>query len=121
MTLHYDCKNIFAKILRKELLCKVVFEDESTLIFHDIKPCVPVHLVAIPKGKFISFLDFSCLAPADVIKQFWLNIRYVIEKNSKLKNGCRLITNYGVNGGQTVPHFHVHILGGKSFSSLSVL
>ena len=114
----YDKQNIFAKILRKEIPCEKVLENEEILIFHDISPVAPIHFVAIPKGEYQSFSDFTVNADADFTKKFWQSIETVIQKTESLADGYRLITNCGAKGGQTVPHFHVHILGGKQLGAL---
>ncbi|WPX96382.1 HIT domain-containing protein [Candidatus Bandiella euplotis] len=114
----YDKNNIFAKILRKELPCKTVYEDHYSLIFHDVNPCAPVHLVAIPKGEFVSFDDFSQKATDEQIRGFFLSIQKSAQQLGIAKDGYRLITNHGKNAMQTVEHFHVHILAGKPLGQL---
>ena len=116
----YDKNNVFAKILRKELPCKSVYEDSNTLIFHDINPVVPVHLIAIPKGEFTSFDDFSQKGTAEQIKSFFLSIQKVAEQLDLVSTGYRLITNHGKDAMQTVEHFHVHIIAGKPLGALVV-
>ena len=114
----YDENNVFPKILRNEISCNRVYEDNDTLIFHDIHPTVPVHLLAIPKGKFKSFNDFIVNASQEHITSFFKAIQNITHKNKIADAGYRLITNHGDNGMQTVEHFHVHILGGKLLGPL---
>ena len=116
----YNDQNIFAKIIRKEISCEVIFEDDIILIFKDIFPVAPIHYIAIPKGQYVSFLDFTQSASNEKVAKFWQNIANVANTNKDLARGFRLITNFGNDGGQTVLHFHVHIVGGKKLGSLVV-
>ncbi len=109
----YDDSNIFAKILRGEIPAKKVFENEWALAFHDIRPQAPVHVLVIPKGKYVSLDDFGAQASADEIAGF---VRAVAETAAALglpAKGYRILANNGRDGGQEVPHFHVHIFGGR--------
>ncbi|AAZ68305.1 histidine triad nucleotide-binding protein [Ehrlichia canis] len=108
----YDKDNVFAKILRKELPCNIVYEDESVLAFHDIHPQAPIHVLVIPKSDYISFDDFSNSSAED-IKHFFSVVKKITHKLQLDKTGYRIVTNHGKQGGQIIPHFHVHILGGK--------
>jgi diadenosine tetraphosphate (Ap4A) HIT family hydrolase len=114
----YDKNNIFAKILRKEIPCKVVYEDNSTLIFHDANPVAPIHLLAIPKGNFTSFDDFSQKASEAQMKGFFSSIQTIAKRLGIIDSGYRLISNHGSDAMQTVDHFHVHILAGKRLGDL---
>ncbi len=109
----YDSQNIFAKILRREIPCTPIFENDHVLAFADIHPKAPVHILIIPKGAYINAHDFYAQASADEIVEFHKAIAVIIEKHDLQKTGFRLIANTGVNGGQEVPHYHVHLLGGK--------
>ncbi|MCK6417489.1 MAG: HIT domain-containing protein [Alphaproteobacteria bacterium] len=109
----YDSNNIFARILREEIPCKKVYEDEFALAFHDIAPKAPVHILVIPKGPYVSIIDFSANANAQEIKGFYAAVAAVAAQENLDQAGFRLIANTGANGGQEVPHFHVHMLGGK--------
>ncbi|WP_341808875.1 HIT domain-containing protein [Wolbachia endosymbiont (group E) of Neria commutata] len=109
----YDNNNIFAQILRGELPCEKVHEDDDALAFHDKYPDAPVHILAIPKGQYISYDDFILKASENEIVNFFRTVREIAHKYNLEKTGYRLVTNYGENGEQVVPHFHVHILGGK--------
>ena len=116
MTSAYDRSNVFARILRDELPCKKVFEDDFALAFHDIAPLAPVHVLVIPKGEYISQADFGAKAPAEMIVGFWRAVSKVAHDLGLDPEGYRLVANHGPNGGQLVFHFHVHIFGGRTMS-----
>jgi len=109
----YDKNNIFARILRKEVPANIVYEDDHVLAFHDINPKAPVHILVIPKGEFISFFDFAENASPELMVKFTKAIYYVIESFGLEKKGFRILSNHGGDGGQEVPHYHVHIFGGR--------
>ena len=111
-SLAYDDDNVFAKILRGEIPCNKVYEDEHALAFHDIAPQAPVHILVIPKGRYISWDDFSEHAPADEIAGFVRAVGHVAREQGLPVRGYRLLANMGRNGGQEVPHLHVHLFGG---------
>lgn len=108
----YDDNNVFAKILRGEIPCKKVHEDAFALAFHDIHPARPVHVLVIPKGKYVDFTDFTARASAAEQAGFYAAVAAAAKVADIVDAGYRLIANTGANGGQEVPHFHVHILGG---------
>jgi diadenosine tetraphosphate (Ap4A) HIT family hydrolase len=112
----YDPQNIFAKILRGEIPCNKVFENEFALAFHDIAPAAPVHVLVLPKGQFVSYDDFMHRASESETLGFFRAVRQVAEQLGV--KDFRLITNNGTGAGQTVLHFHVHILGGAQFHAL---
>lgn len=115
----YDSTNIFARILRQEIPCQKVYEDEVVLAFHDIHPKAPVHILVIPKGEYINFHDFHEKASASFVAHFYQKISEIIESQQlNERGGYRLISNCGPHGGQEVPHYHVHILGGKLLGGL---
>ena len=114
----YNKNNIFAKILRNEIPCNKVYEDQYTLIFHDISPSAPIHLLAIPKGEFRSFNDFTLNASQQHTISFFKSIQKITNKYKIDDSGYRLITNHGKNGMQTVEHFHIHIIGGTPLGPL---
>lgn len=118
MTVSYDDNNIFAKILRKEIPCKPVYEDDHVLAFSDIAPKAPVHILVIPKGKYLSVADFGANASPEEITAFWRAVAKIAFDNGLPDSGFRAIANAGLNGGQEVPHFHVHILGGKKLGPM---
>ena len=109
--MNYDDDNIFAKILREEIPCKKIYENEYALAFHDINPQAKIHILVIPKGKYISFADFSKNASKDEIEGFFKAVGKIAEDQNLVKEGYRLLTNNGLNAGQEVPHFHIHIFG----------
>jgi diadenosine tetraphosphate (Ap4A) HIT family hydrolase len=108
----YDPDNIFARILRGEIPCDKVYEDEHVLAFNDISPKCPVHVLVIPKGDYVSFDDFSAKASEAEIAAFTRAVGEIARTAGVADAGYRLIANAGANGGQEVPHYHVHILGG---------
>jgi diadenosine tetraphosphate (Ap4A) HIT family hydrolase len=109
----YDPNNIFAKILREEIPCNKVYEDEYSLAFHDINPQAPVHVLVIPKGDYVSMADFTASAPDDLIAGFMRAVGKVADDLGLVEPGYRTISNAGSNAHQEVPHLHVHILGGR--------
>jgi len=109
----YDDDNVFARILRRELPCKQVFEDDHVLAFHDINPLAPDHILVVPKGRYVSWDDFSDRAPDEEIAAFVRAVGRIAREAGLVEPGYRLLANVGGNGGQEVPHLHVHIFGGK--------
>jgi diadenosine tetraphosphate (Ap4A) HIT family hydrolase len=109
----YDPQNIFGRILRGEIPARRVFEDEWALAFHDIAPQAPVHVLVIPKRPFVSIADFSAGASPAEAAGFWRAVGHVARELGLEPEGYRLIANMGFAAGQEVPHFHVHILGGR--------
>jgi histidine triad (HIT) family protein len=109
----YDDENIFAKILRGEIPNKTVYEDEWALAFHDINPQAPHHILIIPKGKFVSWDDFSMKASEAEIAGFIRAVGHVAREADMVEPGYRLLANVGKHGHQEVPHLHVHIFAGK--------
>lgn len=114
----YDSNNIFARILKGEIPCKKVYEDNDILSFHDINPKAPVHVLVIPKGAYINYSEFAIQAPSDVQQRFHQMVSQIAQDLGLSETGYRLIMNCGTNGGQEVPHFHVHILGGKRLGAM---
>ena len=109
----YDDNNIFARILRGELPCKKVFEDENVLAFHDINPLAPIHILVIPKGRYVSWDDFSANASDAEISALVRAAGRVAREAGLVEDGYRLLANSGSNAGQEVPHLHVHIFAGR--------
>jgi len=114
----YDDNNIFAKILRGDIPCDKVHEDDHALAFRDINPQAPVHILVIPKGKYTDVADFGAKATPDEITAFWRAVSKIAGEQGLPASGFRTIANTGLNGGQEVPHFHVHILGGKALGPM---
>ena len=112
-TLEYDNQNIFAKILRGEIPCRKVFEDEWALAFYDINPQAPVHVLVIPKGAYVSWDDFSAKASDVEIAGFVRAVGHVGRELGLVEPGYRLLANIGMDAHQEVPHLHVHVFGGK--------
>jgi len=112
-TLPYDPNNIFAKILRGEIPCKKVYEDDFSLAFHDIAPQAKVHVLVIPKGAYVSWDDFSAKASEGEIAGFVRAVGHVARELGLVAPGYRLLANVGQDGGQEVPHLHVHLFGGE--------
>ncbi len=110
----YDPNNIFARILRKEISCTPVFEDDQVLAFYDINPKASTHILVIPKGEYVDFYDFSTRAPSDTISHFYRIAAQIAEQYGLTQTGFRVVANVGMNGGQEVPHFHIHLLGSKT-------
>ena len=109
----YDDANVFAKILRGEIPSTRVYEDEWALAFHDISPQAPVHLLVIPKGKYVSWDDFSVTASDAEIAGFARAVGHVAREAGLVEPGYRLLANVGPDAGQEVAHLHVHIFGGR--------
>lgn len=109
----YDRNNIFAKILRGDIPCKKILENDYALAFYDINPAAPTHALVIPKGAYVSFADFATKASNEEITMFIRTVGQVAQLLGAVEDGFRLISNAGSNGGQEVPHFHVHILAGR--------
>ena len=112
-TLPYDDNNIFARILRGEIPCRKVWEDAHALAFHDINPQAPVHVLVIPKGRWVSWDDFSARAGAEEIAGYVRAVGTVARELGLVEPGYRLLANIGQNGHQEVPHLHVHLFGGR--------
>ena len=118
----YDDNNIFAKIIRGEIPSTKVYEDEYTLAFHDISKRAPVHVLVIPKTKYVNLDDFSINASikeqAGLMKAIGKVARETGVAESVGGNGYRVISNAGKDGNQEVNHLHFHILGGKNIGPL---
>ena len=109
----YDDQNIFAKILRGEIPSRKVFEDDYALAFHDIAPQAPIHVLVIPKGRYVSWADFSAKASDTEIAGFVRAVGQVARDLELEEPGYRLLANAGIHGHQEVPHLHVHVFGGR--------
>ena len=116
MAYAYDDQNIFAKILRGEIPNRTVAESEHTLAFEDIAPQAPVHVLVIPKGPYVTYDHFAEAASDAEIVDFHRTVASICRKlgvTADGEPGCRFISNAGEAGVQDVPHFHLHILGGR--------
>ena len=117
----YDDNNIFAKILRNEIPCHKIYEDEFILSFHDINPQKKIHALVIPKGKYIDLYDFSLKASAQEMVGLLKGINKVAEIlgiSLEIGDGYRALTNIGEHGGQEVPHLHFHLFGGENVGKM---
>ena len=114
----YDPDNVFAKILRGELPCDQVYEDDHALAFRDINPQAPVHVLVIPKGAYVSMDDFSAHAPADLVAGFFAAVGRVARELGAVNDGYRLLANHGADANQEVPHFHVHLFAGRNLGPM---
>ena len=108
----YDDNNIFAKILRGEIPSTKVYEDEWAYAFEDINPQAAIHTLVIPKGRYVSWDDFSAHASAEEIAGFVRAVGHVAREKGLVAPGYRLLANIGGHGHQEVPHLHVHLFGG---------
>ena len=109
----YNDQNIFAKILRGEIPCNKVYEDDFAIAFHDIAPQKKIHILVIPKGAYTDIQDFGARASADEMTGFYRAVSKIAQEQGLIEKGFRAIANTGAHGGQEVPHFHVHLLGGE--------
>jgi histidine triad (HIT) family protein len=117
-TAPYDDHNIFAKILRGEIPSRKVYEDDHALAFHDINPQAPHHILVIPKGRYVSWDDFTARASDGEIAGFIRAVGHVAREAGLVEPGYRLLANIGQHGHQEVPHLHVHIFGGRQFGAM---
>jgi histidine triad (HIT) family protein len=114
----YDRNNVFARILRGEIPCKKVYEDEHVLAFHDISPQAPTHVLVIPKGEYVSLDDFSTNASAAELAALLRALGHVARELGVATTGYRVLANNGVAAHQEVPHFHVHLFGGRDLGGM---
>ncbi len=117
----YDDQNIFAKILRGEIPCKKIYEDNFILSFHDINPQKKIHALVIPKGKYVDLDDFNQNASSEEIVGLIKGISIVAKKlhiSSIEGKGYRALANISENGGQEVPHLHFHLFGGEKIGKM---
>jgi histidine triad (HIT) family protein len=114
----YDRNNVFALILRGQSPCKKVYEDEHVLAFHDIRPQAPIHIVLIPKGEYVSADDFSEKASDAEIAAFIRAIARLARDAGVSESGYRILSNHGRAAHQEVPHFHLHLFGGRDLGPM---
>ena len=108
----YDKNNIFAKILRGEIPCSKICENEHALAFHDINPQAPKHALVIPKGEYMTYSEFAARAGAEEIAAWMQLTQETVQLLNLNKTGYRLLINNGEDANQEVPHLHLHIVGG---------
>ena len=114
----YDDGNIFAKILRGEIPCKQVYEDDYALAFHDIRPLAPVHVLVIPKGPYVSLDDMCTTATQAFVGGFFRAVAETARLLGVVEAGYRILANMGADAHQEVMHFHVHIFAGRPLGSM---
>ena len=114
----YDSNNIFARILRGEIPSRRVFENEHAVAFHDIAPQAPTHVLVIPRGPYISIADFTAKASEAEIVGFFRAVGEVARQLGLEAPGYRILANMGEDAGQEVPHFHVHLFGGRRMGAM---
>jgi histidine triad (HIT) family protein len=114
----YDRDNVFARILRGEIPCKKVFEDAHVLAFHDIHPQAPTHILVIPKGGYISLDDFSEKASVEEVAALVRALAHIAKEQGVANSGYRILSNTGSAAHQEVPHFHVHLFGGRDLGGM---
>ena len=112
----YNDQNIFAKILRGEISSQKIYENAYALAFYDVFPKAAVHALVVPKEPYVCFDDFINKASDEEISGFFKVVGKTIKLLGIAEDGFRLVSNSGVHGGQEVPHFHMHILGGEKLS-----
>lgn len=116
--MEYDRNNVFARILRGELPCTRVYEDAHVLAFRDIRPQAPTHVVLIPKGEYVSVDDFAAHASAEEQAAFVRAIAIVAKSERVAEGGYRVLSNHGAAAHQEVPHFHLHLFGGRDLGAM---
>jgi histidine triad (HIT) family protein len=114
----YDRNNVFARILRGEIPCKKVYEDEHVLAFDDITARAPTHVLVIPKGEYASLDDLSEKASADEITALVRALGHIARELGVAESGYRILANTGPAARQEVPHFHVHLFGGRDLGGM---
>ena len=114
----YDENNIFANIINKKLSTEIILESEHAIAFNDIAPQAPIHILIIPKGKYIKYDDFLNKASKEEIYDFFMLVYRLVKMNDLDDSGYRLISNAGKNGNQEVPHLHFHLLAGHNLGKM---
>ena len=117
----YDDNNIFAKILRGEIPCEKIYEDDFVLSFYDINPQKKIHALVIPKGKYTDLDDFSLNASPEEMVGLLKGVNKVATKlgiSTNIGQGYRALTNISSDGGQEVPHLHFHLFGGEKVGKM---
>ena len=114
----YDDQNVFAKILRGEISCNKVYEDDWALAFQDIAPQAPTHILVIPKGPYVSMDDFSANASDEEIAGFFRAIGTVARDAGAVPGGYRMLANHGRDAHQEVQHFHMHVFAGRDLGGM---
>jgi diadenosine tetraphosphate (Ap4A) HIT family hydrolase len=114
----YDRDNVFARILRGEIPCQKVHENEHALAFRDIRPLTPVHVLVIPKGEYVTFDEFAADA-SDAELAGWVRaIGVAAREVGVVESGYRVLANNGSDAHQEVPHLHMHLFGGRDLGGM---
>ena len=119
MIREYNKENIFSKIIDGKVDAEVVYENSHVICLKDLFPRAPLHLLILPKKKYIDIYDFSVNASIEEKEQIFFSIRYLIEKYEIIETGNRIITNSGKDGRQEIPHLHFHLLAGKDIGKMT--
>ena len=114
----YNDNNIFAQIINKKLPSEVILENKYAIAFYDIAPQAPIHILIIPKGKYIKYDDFINKASKEEIYNFFMLINQLVKNYNLEEKGYRLISNAGRNANQEVPHLHFHLLAGQNLGKM---
>jgi diadenosine tetraphosphate (Ap4A) HIT family hydrolase len=114
----YDPNNVFARMLRGEIPCKKVYENDYALAFHDINPQTRVHVLVIPKGPYVSAADFAAKASDAEIAGLMRAVGEVGKLTGVEAGGYRILANHGQDSHQEVPHFHIHVFGGEDLGRM---
>jgi|TARA_B110000438_G_scaffold274693_1_gene295058 diadenosine tetraphosphate (Ap4A) HIT family hydrolase len=114
----YNKDNIFAKIIRKEIPCNTIYEDEMVMFFNDLYPQARIHILGIPKIDVTDFSDFIEKGSLNIVNHFFSKVYDVINISGIKQSGYKIITNSGKDANQEVPHFHIHILGGEKLKNI---
>lgn len=114
----YDESNVFAKILRGEIPTNKIYEDEYALAFPDMAPKAAVHVLVIPKGPYRNFQEFMAQGSSDEIAGYFKAVAKVAETLGVAEEGYRILSNIGRNGGQEVPHLHIHLFAGEKLGAM---
>jgi histidine triad (HIT) family protein len=114
----YDRNNVFARILRGEIPCDKVYEDAHVLAFRDIRPQAPTHVLVIPKGEYVSLDDFSAKASEAEQAALIRALGHIARQAGVVGSGYRVLANTGAAAHQEVPHFHVHLFGGRDLGAM---
>ena len=112
----YDKNNVFAKILREEIPSKKVYEDDYAIAFYDANPRAKTHVLVIPRGEYTDIYDFTQNAPAELQAGFWAAVRNTVDKLG-MREIFRTVANTGHGAGQSVFHFHIHIMSDERFKT----
>lgn len=116
----YDKNNIFFKIINREVSAEILYEDDHSIVISDINPATKVHLLIIPKALRVSFDDFIQGEPAHSAKAVFQTVQKMAREKGLDDSGYRIVMNHGNDASQTIPHFHIHLLGGQKVGPIAV-